>query len=188
VPVDRDLFVEIMASYPAGVAVVTTLDGDGAPRGLTTTAVSSVSAEPPLLLVCVDLTSRTLPALRAGGTFVVNFLREGRSELARLFASKADDKFEHVRWRPSAGGLPVLEADALAWAECVTVHEIEPGDHVILLGRVEEGAGAADEDAPLMYYRRSWGVWRPAPRRIERRAIPAIEVSGQDLLWEGAEL
>jgi flavin reductase (DIM6/NTAB) family NADH-FMN oxidoreductase RutF len=60
VPVERDLFVEIMASYPAGVAVVTTLDVDGTPKGLTTTAVSSVSAEPPLLLVCVDLKSRTL--------------------------------------------------------------------------------------------------------------------------------
>ena len=139
-PVERDLFVEIMASYPAGVAVVTTLDADGTPRGLTTTAVSSVSAEPPLLLVCVDLTSRTLPALRAGGRFVVNFLREGRSELARTFASKAEDKFEGVEWSATASGLPVLHADALAWAECVTVHEIEPGDHVILLGQVEEGA------------------------------------------------
>ncbi len=187
-PVDRDTFVEIMASYPAGVAIVTTLEPDGTPRGLTTTAVSSVSAEPPLLLVCVDLTSRTLPALREGGRFVVNFLREGRSEVARLFASKADDKFDLVEWRPSASGLPVLAADALAWAECVTVHELEPGDHVILLGRVEEGAGAAGEDAPLMYYRRSWGVWKPAPRQIASRQIPALEVSGQDLLWEGAEL
>jgi len=188
VPVDRDTFVEIMASYPAGVAIVTTLDADGTPRGLTTTAVSSVSAEPPLLLVCVDLTSRTLPALREGGRFVVNFLREGRSELARLFASKEDDKFEHVRWQATASGMPFLAEDALAWAECVTVQELEPGDHVVLLGQVEEGGGAADEDAPLMYYRRSWGVWKPAPRQIGRREIPALEVSGQDLLWEGAEL
>jgi len=189
VPVDRDTFLEIMASYPAGVAIVTTLDADGTPRGLTTTAVSSVSADPPLLLVCVDQTSRTLPALREGGRFVVNFLREGRAELARLFASKRDDKFDDVSWRPGANGIPVLEDDALAWAECVTVQEIEPGDHVVLLGRVEEGEGAAaDADAPLMYYRRSWGVWRPAPRGIERRAVAGLEVSGQDLLWEGAEL
>jgi flavin reductase (DIM6/NTAB) family NADH-FMN oxidoreductase RutF len=188
VPVDRETFVEIMASYPSGVAIVTTVDADGTPRGLTTTAVSSVSAEPPLLLVCVDRMSRTLPALRAG-RFVVNFLREGRAELARLFASKRDDKFEHVAWRRSASGMPILEDDALAWAECVTVHELTPGDHFVLLGQIEEGAGAAsDEDAPLMYYRRSWGVWRPAPRAIERRQIPALEVSGQDLLWEGAEL
>jgi len=188
VPVERDLFVEIMASYPAGVAIVTTLDADGTPRGLTTTAVSSVSAEPPLLLVCVDLTSRTLPALRAGGRFVVNFLREGRSELARSFASKAEDKFDGVTWSPTSAGLPVLHEDALAWAECVTVHEIEPGDHVILLGQVEEGAHAGDDDAPLMYYRRSWGVWKPASRGAGSRKIPALEVSGQDLLWEGAEL
>jgi flavin reductase (DIM6/NTAB) family NADH-FMN oxidoreductase RutF len=188
VPVDRETFIDIMASYPAGVAIVTTLDADGTPRGLTTTAVSSVSAEPPLLLVCVDRMSRTLPALRAGH-FVVNFLREGRAELARLFASKRDDKFENVAWRRSASGMPILEDDALAWAECVTVHELTPGDHFVLLGQIEEGAGAAsDEDAPLMYYRRSWGVWRPAPRAIERRQIPALEVSGQDLLWDGAEL
>src|SRR5437764_15186396 len=116
-PVERQTFLEIMASFPSGVAIVTTLDGGDVPRGLTTTAVSSVSAEPPLLLVCVDLTSRTLPALRDGGRFVVNFLREGRSELARLFASKADDKFEGVDWRPTASGMPVLESDALAWAE-----------------------------------------------------------------------
>jgi flavin-dependent trigonelline monooxygenase, reductase component len=187
-PVDRETFLEIMASYPAGVAIVTTLDPDGTPRGLTTTAVSSVSAEPPLLLVCVDRMSRTLPALRAG-RFAVNFLREGRSELARLFATKRDDKFDHVAWRPSASGMPILEADALAWAECVTVQELTPGDHFVLLGQIEEGMGAAgEEDAPLMYYRRSWGVWRPAPRAIERRQIPALEVSGQDLLWEGAEL
>ena len=84
--------------------------------------------------------------------------------------------------------MPCLAEDALAWAECVTVQELEPGDHVILLGQVEEGSSAADEDAPLMYYRRSWGVWKPAPRQIGSRAIPALEVSGQDLLWEGAEL
>jgi flavin reductase (DIM6/NTAB) family NADH-FMN oxidoreductase RutF len=188
VPVDRDTFGEIMASYPAGVAIVTTVDADETPRGLTTTAVSSVSADPPLLLVCVDQMSRTLPALRAG-RFVVNFLREGRSELARLFASKRDDKFEHAAWRRSASGIPVLEDDALAWAECVTVHEFAAGDHFVLLGQIEAGASSAvGEEAPLMYYRRSWGVWRPAPRGIERRQVPALEVSGQDLLWEGAEL
>ena len=167
-----------MASYPAGVAVVTTLDTDGTPRGLTTTAVSSVSAEPPLLLVCVDLTSRTLPALRAGGRFVVNFLREGRSELARLFASKAEDKFAGVEWRPSATGMPVLEADALAWAECVTVHEIEPGDHVVLLGQVEDGderrrRGRAADVLPPLVGRLEAGPARDAEPRRSRRSRSA---------------
>jgi len=190
VPVDRDLFVEIMASYPAGVAVVTTLDTDGTPRGLTTTAVSSVSAEPPLLLVCVDLTSRTLPALRAGGRFVVNFLREGRSELARLFASKAEDKFANISWRPSASGLPLLHEDVVAWAECATVHELEVGDHVLLVGRVEDGGSQPELGRPLMYYRRSWGVWSPVHESEEPDpvSIPAIEVSARDLRWQGAEM
>ena len=63
-----------MSAFPTGVAVVTTLDAEGGPRGLTTNALCAVSAEPPLLLVCVDRESRTLPALLHSGRFVVNFL------------------------------------------------------------------------------------------------------------------
>src|SRR4051812_35695466 len=146
-PVDRHSFLEIMSSFPSGVAIVTTLDGDGTPRGLTSTAVSSVSADPPLLLVCVDLESRTLEALRLRGRFVVNFMRQGRGELARVFASKSDSKFEGLSWRPSPVGLPVLVDDALAWAECEAVQEVEAGDHVILVGSVEAGEGPAGDDA-----------------------------------------
>ena len=159
-PVDRQVFADIMASFPSGVAVVTTLR-DGEARGLTTTALSSVSAEPPLILVCVDLTSRTLPALLEQGVFVVNFLRSGRDELARRFASKANDKFGGVPWRPSQAGLPVLEDDSVAWAECSMEEEIGAGDHVILLGRVDAGEAVHARDMPLMYYRRTWGEWTP---------------------------
>src|SRR5205085_6098345 len=122
-PVDRTTFAEIMASFPSGVAIVTTLDESGEPKGLTTSAVASVSAEPPLLLVCVDFTSRTLPALRAGGRFLVNFMRAGTAELCRRFASKAEDKYGSVAWRPTESGMPLLYEDAIAWAECVTVQE-----------------------------------------------------------------
>ena len=160
-PVDRQAFAEIMASLPSGVAVVTTVR-DGHARGLTTTAVASVSAEPPLLLVCVDVTSRTLPALLERGSFVVNFLRAGRDELARRFATKADDKFGNVAWQPSPGGLPILHDDAVAWAECSTEEQIGAGDHVILLGRVDAGETLHPEDIPLLYYRRTWGEWTPS--------------------------
>src|ERR1051325_4273528 len=118
-PVDRESFLEVMASFPSGVTIVTTLDEFGAPHGLTTSAVPSVSAQPPLLLVCVDFTSRTLPALRAGGRFLVNFMRAGTADLCRLFASKAEDKFAEVVWPASASGMPHLHEDAIAWAECV---------------------------------------------------------------------
>lgn len=191
VSISRQSFFEIMASFPSGVAIVTTVGPDGVPRGLTTTAVSSVSARPPTILVCVDLGSRTLAALRASRTFVVNFVGQGRSALCLLFASKADDKFDRVSWRPlTDSGLPLLHEDVLAWAECSTVHDLEVGDHVILVARVEDGGVIHELEPPLMYYRRSWGVWSPAqePSEPEPVAIGAIEVSARDLRWQGAEL
>ena len=122
--IERQAFFEVMASFPSGVAIVTTVDPDGVPRGLTTTAVCSVSADLPTILVCVDLGLRTLSALRARRGFVVNFMGEGRSELCLLFASKVEDKFAHAAWRETASG-PLLHEDVLAWAECSTMHELE---------------------------------------------------------------
>ena len=187
--ISRQEFFEIMASFPSGVAIVTTLGADDVPRGLTTTAVSSVSADPPTILVCVDLASRTLDALRLRRRFVVNFVRQGCGQLCMLFASKADDKFEHVSWRPTESGIPLLDEDTIAWAECSTVHELEVGDHVILVARVEDGGVASDPESPLMYYRRSWGVWSPMHEPSEPDPVPvaAMEVSARDLRWQGAE-
>jgi flavin reductase ActVB len=187
--IGRQSFFDVMASFPSGVAVVTTATEEGIPRGLTTTAVCSVSADPPTILVCVDLASRTLDALRIRRRFVVNFMGEGRSELCLLFASKEEDKFAAVEWEPTESGLPLLHADALAWAECTTVHELEIGDHVLLVGEVSDGGVRPELGPPLMYYRRSWGVWSPVHEAAEPDAvaIPAIEVSGRDLRWQGAE-
>ena len=108
VAVERDDFFAIMSAFPTGVAIVTTLEPDGTPRGLTTNAVTSVSAEPPILLVCVDSDSRTLPALLHSKRFVVNFMRHDCAEICSLFASKADDKFSTVAWTPGLGGVPIL--------------------------------------------------------------------------------
>jgi len=187
--IDRQSFFDVMASFPSGVAIVTTLTEDGVPRGLTTTAVCSVSAEPPTILVCVDLGSRTLAALRASRRFVVNFMGEGRSELCLLFASKAEDKFAGVAWRPTDSGMPLLADDVLAWADCSTEQELVVGDHVLLVARVESGGVQPKLEPPLMYYRRSWGVWSPVHEAEDGEpvAIRAIEVSGRDLRWQGAE-
>ena len=188
--IDRQAFFEVMASFPSGVAIVTTETHDGTPRGLTTTAVCSVSADPPTILVCVDLASRTLSALRARRAFVVNFIGEGRSALCRLFASKEEDKFARVAWRETAAGLPLLHEDVLAWAECSTIHELEVGDHVLFVARVDDGGVQPEFEPPLMYYRRSWGVWSPVHEADEPDPvrIPSIEVSGRDLRWQGAEM
>ena len=85
--------------------------------------------------------------------------------------------------------LTSLHEDVLAWAECRTVHELEVGDHVVLVAEVTDGGVQPELEPPLMYYRRSWGVWSPVHDVTEPDAvsIPAIEVSGRDLRWQGAE-
>ena len=167
--IDPTRFAEIMRSLAGGVAVVTTLDEHDRPRGLTSTAVSSVSADPPLLLVCVATTSRTLPALRHRRRFVVNFMGAGADDACARFASKQEDKFAGVEWEPGPGGLPVLAGVATGWAECATVEEIGAGDHVILIGRVQDGAGGRDPAPPLVYYHRTYGSWTP----LDGRAVAA---------------
>ena len=154
--VSPDEFFAIMSAFPTGVAIVTTLDADGKPRGLTTNALCSVSADPPLLLVCVDEESRTLAALLHSKRFVVNFVAEGRDELALRFASKADDKFASVAWEPGLGGMPCLREDSLAFAECETEQELEAGDHVIVTGRVVGGMAPDPASVPILYFRRSY--------------------------------
>ena len=163
--VDDAVFVELMAAFAAGVAIVTALDEGGEPRGLTTTAVTSVSREPPLLLVCVDRTSRTLAAIRHSRGFVVNFIDAAQSAVARHFSSKAEDKFGALAWRAGAGGAPVLHEHSHAWAECLIEQEIDAGDHVVFIAEIVDGAVSDDrERLPLTYFRRSFGRFVAAER------------------------
>lgn len=157
--VGRRSFFDIMGTAPAAVTVVTTIDSTGRPRGLTVGAVCSVSAEPPLLLICVDQASRTLSALRERGAFTVNFLRGDGAEVARRFASPIADRFAGIPWRPGQNGMPILDHDGLAHAECRTVEEIEAGDHVILIALVEAGSPPSPGTRPLMYFRHHYGAW-----------------------------
>jgi 3-hydroxy-9,10-secoandrosta-1,3,5(10)-triene-9,17-dione monooxygenase reductase component len=168
-PVDRDRYRELAASFPTGVTIVTTKDERGQPRGLTTQSFVGLSTEPPLVLVAIDKGSRTLAALRRSNCFVVNFLKAGADEVATKFASKADDKFAGVAWRPSrsADGAAILHEHSLAYAECQVVQEQESGDHWIFIGRVDGGEHLGG--VPLMYYRRRYAAWpeeKPAPPAI----------------------
>jgi flavin reductase (DIM6/NTAB) family NADH-FMN oxidoreductase RutF len=165
VTMDGAVFRAVLGSFPTGVAIVTTCGEDGSPQGLACNAVCSVSAEPPLLLVCVDKRSRTLESFQKTGAFVVNILLEGRDKLANRFASKETDKFTEVEWSPStsAKGSPILDRDILACAECMLAQTIDAGDHVIMIGQVE--SGRANEGSPLMYFRRAYAGW-PVVRQV----------------------
>ena len=88
-------------------------------------------------------------------------------------------------------GLPLLHEDALGWVECAIVHDVEIGDHALLVAHVEDGAVRPELGPPLLYYRRSWGVWTPTHDPSEpdpERVAPSIEVGARDLRWQGAEL
>jgi flavin reductase (DIM6/NTAB) family NADH-FMN oxidoreductase RutF len=148
-----------MGAFPTGVTVVTTLDEDEAPVGLTCNAFASVSAEPPLVLVSLDRTSNTLPALRERGLFVINFLAAGREEMATRCAGKAGDKFEPIAWEPTFHGLPVLHEDSIAHVSCEVVEEIEAGDHILFIGRVFEACPPDADAVPLLYFRRTFDRW-----------------------------
>ena len=162
--IDSETYLAIMRAFPTGIAIITAIEEDGKPRGLTTNAVTSVSLAPPLLLVCVDRGSRTLPAIRSSGAFVVNFMATDSEDVCSLFASKADDKFADLDYEPSSRGLPVLHAHTLAWAECSIERELELGDHVVFVGLVEDGA-TTTERMPLAYFDRTYDrLARTAPR------------------------
>jgi flavin reductase (DIM6/NTAB) family NADH-FMN oxidoreductase RutF len=156
---DRPTFFRIMGTVPAGVTVVTTLDGEGRARGLTVAAVCSVSAEPPTLLVSIDRRSRSLVVLRERGRFAVNFLRGDRADVGMRFASRVPDRFDGIEWRPGVLGVPVLHADSLAWAECRVEQEFVSGDHVVVIGAVEAGVPPPPHSRPLMYFRHRFSAW-----------------------------
>lgn len=156
--IDQGQFLSVLASFPAGVAVVTSLDREERPVGLTVSAFCSVSRTPPLILVCVDNGSATLPAIRDSGKFTVNFLSDDREEIARRFATKDPDKFAGQAWRHSdslPGGGPILHEDTVAHLACTVFKAVEAGDHWVIVGEVVE-ANVEEEARSLLYHRRNF--------------------------------
>lgn len=164
--VSSAVFRDLFGSFPTAVAVVTTVDADGEPRGFTCNAFSAISAEPPLLLVCVDRRSRTLHALRSSKGFVLHVLGDGGQATSELFAGRSEHKFAGLPWRPSevARGAPVLSGTTRAHAECTVERIVEAGDHSVVIGLVGH-AEVADLD-PLLYQRRSYAVWPGVPTPV----------------------
>jgi flavin reductase (DIM6/NTAB) family NADH-FMN oxidoreductase RutF len=147
-----DAFRQALGRLAAGVSIVTTIDEDGHNLGLTATAVTSVSLDPPLVLVCIDNRSRTIDPLETGAPFVVHFLAADQEELARRFASRIPDKFAGVDFETTAYGCPRLTG-VLASVECLP-HAIYPGgDHTIFVGRVVDVQIDETESSPLTYFR-----------------------------------
>ena len=128
-------FRHALGTFLTGVTVVTTTDSQGRPRGITANSFTSVSLEPPLVLVCIARSAESHDAFAGGDGFSVNILSDGQQSMSQLFASKSPDKFETVRWHPGDNGAPVLD-DCLAWFDCRRYRQTDAGDHTILIGEV----------------------------------------------------
>jgi flavin reductase (DIM6/NTAB) family NADH-FMN oxidoreductase RutF len=162
--VTPEAFRNVLGHLAGGVTVVTSVDPEGVPSGLTATAVCSVSLVPPLVMACVSRDSSTHAAVISTDRYALNFLSAGSRLLADRFASAAPDKFEGVDWSPGVTGCPVLD-EAMAFCECTVPRSVDAGDHTIFFGRVEraEARTRLDEgpaDA-LVHYRGDYAVTRP---------------------------
>jgi flavin reductase (DIM6/NTAB) family NADH-FMN oxidoreductase RutF len=153
--IDARRFREVLGHYPTGVALVTGLDSTGAPVGMIVGSFTSVSLDPPLIAYLPTLTSYTFGQLRDAEAFCVNVLSAEQEGLCRHFASRAEDKWSGVSWRPSPMGAPILE-DAVAWIECTTESITEAGDHYLVMGRVQD-LGVENPAAPLLFFQGGYG-------------------------------
>jgi flavin reductase (DIM6/NTAB) family NADH-FMN oxidoreductase RutF len=137
-------------TFMTGVTVVTACDPQGAPVGFTANSFTSVSLDPPLVLVCIAYTSRNFETMTGAAAFNINVLCEDQIEVSNTFARPTTDRFAQVDWHKADNGAPLL-AGASAWFACARHQIVEAGDHAILIGRVE--AYEASERPGLGYAR-----------------------------------
>ena len=148
-----DAFRAVLGRFATGVSVMTAVV-DGVPHGMTANAVSSVSLEPRLVLVCVERDTAMAGWVRRAGCFALSFLAADQMAVSNWFADPArtddDDQFADIPFMTGATGAPVLDG-ALGWVDCRVEAIHEAGDHDVVIGEVRDlGLGAADE--PLLYY------------------------------------
>jgi 3-hydroxy-9,10-secoandrosta-1,3,5(10)-triene-9,17-dione monooxygenase reductase component len=144
---------DAMGHFATGVTVVTSVGDDGEPVGTTANAVTSLSLDPPLVLVCFDLASATLRAVHRHGAFAVNVLGAGQEHLSANFARRGlAAAWDEVRHRRGPTGSPRIE-DVIAHVECTVEHTLPGGDHEIVVGRVRHVSTNGNGEAPLVFWR-----------------------------------
>ena len=148
--ISNEEFRRALSRFASGVTVVTLKDKSGKPHGITVSAFSSVSLNPPLVLVCINNEAGSHYAFHEGRRFVVNILSEEQKEHSVQFASQIPDKFINVHHHEGLEGIPVLK-DALVNLECRLVEHFVAGDHTIFIGEIEQAH--VNEGKPLVYYR-----------------------------------
>jgi 3-hydroxy-9,10-secoandrosta-1,3,5(10)-triene-9,17-dione monooxygenase reductase component len=168
--IGSDVFRLVMGHFVTGVTVISALDGVR-PLGITVNALSSVSLDPPLVMVALDRRRFLTPVVRAAGRYAVNILSEEQQALSDCFAGApvepGREAFCGAAWHPGKTGLPIIEG-SIAWLECTVVETFSAGDHDLFIGRVDALGTEDDHPMPLLYYRRQY-------LQIERAATAEVE-------------
>lgn len=144
---DSRAFRQALGQFATGVTVITVKDQDGV-HGMTANAFSSVSLDPPLVLVCIGKQSRTHSLVEQAGKFGVSILAEGHEDVSRHFAGSRDLPID-ITFIDEGVGTPVIK-ESLAWLDCTVWRRYDGGDHTIVVGRVE--ALAAPGGKPLIFF------------------------------------
>jgi flavin reductase (DIM6/NTAB) family NADH-FMN oxidoreductase RutF/DNA-binding GntR family transcriptional regulator len=184
---DAAVFRRVIGSFMSGVVVITA-GQDGQRHGMTVSAVSSLSLDPPMLLICLNSASTTQEVVRRTGFFAVNILAEHQGALAERFARPGPEKFDGVGYRRGHTGVPLLDG-TLAAVECQVVEAVTGGTHRVFLARVLHAE--AIEGSPLAYFRGRFGKLEidgdaEAYRRLRRMVLardlpPGTAVAVSDL-------
>jgi flavin reductase ActVB len=146
---DSLTFRQSCAKFGTGVAVATVRDTGGLPHGMTVNSFTSVSLQPPLVLICVDRNGNMFDHFGSSTHFGVNVLRSTQLNLASRFSQRDLDRFEGLEWTLGATGVPMLP-ESLARFECEVRQRVIAGDHIVLIGEVVQSEGGEGE--PLIFF------------------------------------
>jgi 3-hydroxy-9,10-secoandrosta-1,3,5(10)-triene-9,17-dione monooxygenase reductase component len=143
-------FRHVLGHFASGVVIVTGLEDEAEPVGLTCQSFFSVSIEPPLIAIAIAKTSVSWPRIARGGAFCINVLGREQESLCRAFAVSGGPKFDGAGWHPSPAGLPRIDG-AIAWIDCRIDKAVDAGDHEIIIGAIEHVT--AGVGLPLLFFR-----------------------------------
>lgn len=152
---DARHFRDVLGQFCTGVVIATGCV-DGKPAGFAAQSFSSVSLDPPLVLLCPAKTSTSWPKLRDSGSFCINILAADQKPVCDVFARSGIDKFAALRWHPGVTGSPVLDG-VLAYVDCDLEAEHDAGDHTVVLGRVRDVEILEPDGSPLLFFRGNYG-------------------------------
>ncbi len=157
---DPSQFRNVLSRFATGITVVTGVIPGGKATGVTVNSFSSISMDPPLVMVCLDKRTKSLEAFTEGDCFAIHILGSHQKEVSNRFATVGEDKLVGVEYEEWEGCCPVLR-DCLAVLKCHREAVHDAGDHLIVIGRIREMEEGGDRE-PLLYYRSGYrGMGEP---------------------------